>query len=96
MFEKTQDIIRINPILAGFFGFFQRIVFFANPVDSYGSLWITPCNIWIAISSLMLTNWDLQMATKDLQMAFQGLLGAFRGPLEASGRSQGVSYVRFD
>ena len=30
-FEKTQDIIRINPILAGFFGFFQRIVFFANP-----------------------------------------------------------------
>ena len=69
-----------------------------GPLDSYGSLWITSCNILIAISSCKSGTWDLQMATKDLQMATkdskmatkdrqiasEGLLGAFRGPLEAS------------
>ena len=44
-----------------------------GPLDSYGSLWITPCNIWIAISSRKSGTWDLQMATKDLQMATKDL-----------------------
>ena len=69
-----------------------------GPLDSYGSLWITSCNILKAISSCKSGTWDLQMATKDLQMATkdskmatkdqqiasEGLLGALRGPLGAS------------